>query len=94
MKTKRKAEDFKVGQKVSWSSQARGAVTKKSGVVVAIKPVGIASSAYAKANFPNHAKMFDGNLDSRKVTLLVEVPNGNAKPKLYLPYPSTLKDED
>ncbi len=94
MKVKKTPEDFQVGQKVTWRSQARGAITTKTGVVVAIKPTGISSKNYALKHYPEHRRMFDGELDSKKTMLLIEVRVGTTRPKLYLPYPSTLKVVD
>lgn len=77
---------------VTWTSQARGSVTKKTGRV-AFVPDAKSSPPWriAQERFPGHKVMFDGN-QFREGSVLVEVPStGRAKPRLYMPWPGTLK---
>lgn len=89
---------FKVGDKVTWTSQAQGSTKTKTGSVVRI----LLSSEFVRGlnayrvainEFPGHKRMFDGYLipGRSNVGYLVEVITGkNAKPRLYMPYPSKL----
>ena len=93
--------EFKIGDKVTWESQAQGVYKVKTGTVVMVlnrKECGyfIHKTAYriAQDNFPNHKIMFDGSDTPGKNDpgYLIEVISGKkAKPKLYMPYPSKLR---
>lgn len=82
---------FKIGDKVTWESQAGGYTTRKTGTVVYIAwsrledgPLVIASKV-----FPNHKVMFSG-LSWRGP--LVEVITGpKARPRLYMPIERNLR---
>ncbi|GEK52342.1 hypothetical protein HVE01_30630 [Vreelandella venusta] len=87
---------LKIGDTVTWKSQAKGNMTRKTGRVVFI-PKGDMSSPtkapwlIAKNQFPGHRIMFDGNR-FREGSVLVEVAAvGRAKPRLYLPWPGVVK---
>lgn len=82
------------GDKVTWSSQAKGHHTSKTGKVVYV-PDGVQSLApwrAAEKFFPDHRRMFDGN-KFRPGSVFIEVvtPNSKAKPRLYMPWPSAIK---
>jgi len=89
---------LKIGDSVTWTSQALGFEKTKNGVVVAVAPSGadrLDSSplAYAKEHFPGHKLMFDGTAWEPD-GVLVEVRDGKtsrAKPKLYMPRLSKLE---
>ncbi len=96
------SNSFKIGDKVSWTSQSGGFTRTKTGVIARIiKAGGRAPWEIANLDFPNHRRMFDGyripgtmpNDQSGQVGYLVEVRDGKtnkAKPKLYMPYPNKL----
>lgn len=94
-------DQFKIGDRVEWESQAGGRTTKKQGRVVwvmranegsafaPLSPVRIAAKA-----FPGHRRMFGGyGIPGRAdAGYLVEVAAGpRAKPRLYMPYPTKLR---
>ena len=96
---------FQVGDSVTWKSQARGNVTKKTGIVVfvwdgqkrdyraEIDPSNPCS--VHRHQFPNHRRMFDGLLFMEQPAYLVEVPGGKTAKAvlklLYLPRTKNLK---
>ena len=90
---------FKVGDKVTWSSQARGCTKTKTGTIVKIVHrhdfVG-RDTPYRMADreFQGHIIMFSGyNIPGNSdVAYFIEVITGlKAKPRLYMPYPSKLE---
>lgn len=93
--------EFKVGDKVTWESQAQGSTKTKTGIVVAVLSskkygYGLRKSVFIMANrkFPKHTLMFsgDGIPGNSEIGYLVEVITGKkANPKLYMPYPSKLR---
>lgn len=91
---------FEVGDRVEWTSQAGGRTTKKVGTVKCIvtKADLHRTSRYrwAMDRFGDtHAIMFDGLsvAGGGEFCYLVEVREGNRKPKLYSPFPSKLRLE-
>jgi hypothetical protein len=98
---------FKVGDNVSWESQAAGSLIRKKGKLVAVVPKGVSprDTDFGKAhNFfmywgrtttENYRIMFDGWPRNHE-SYLVEVPGGKtakATSKLYWPRISQLKKE-
>ena len=86
---------FRIGDTVTWSSQAQGSTTTKTGKVVANALVadGVRPGEYADLHFPEHRAMFDGR-SWETHGVLVEVPGGKtarARPKLYMPKVKHLK---
>lgn len=87
---------FKVGDKVTWSN---GGYYHKTGTIVRVLNIsefkrGINPCRIAMNEFPSHKRMFDGwkMPGGANTGYLVEVITGkNAKPRLYMPYPSKLK---
>jgi len=90
---------FKVGDKVTWSSQAGGSKIQKTGKVVRVMSAtefkrGWNPCRIAMDEFPGHKRMFDGgNIPGgTEFGYLIEVIKGpRAKPRLYMPYPSKVK---
>ena len=87
--------EFKIGDKVRWKSQANGSWTEKVGTVVCVlNPKKTRSTKGYVDKFPNHLKMFDGGrfYNQTDTYYLVEVLTGpKSKPRLYFPRPSSLK---
>jgi len=89
---------FKVGDKVEWTSQARGRSRKKKGKVVAIAPPAPVECwvmpylrHYKPKGFSRGREMFDGAL-RKEETYLVEVQKGGkAMPILYAPRTTHLR---
>ncbi len=89
-------ESFKVGDIVTWRSQAGGVWTQKTGKVVYIlksyqNPIRIWND-----RFPGHRRMYDGLRppELSRESYLVEVSSGNNNnrmPKLYMPRPALLR---
>jgi len=92
-------DQFKIGDLVTWASQAQGRNKVKTGKVVYIlngKARNWRDYPYAIVErlFPNHKKMFDGLSVpcNAEIGYLVEVlAEGKGKPKLYMPYPNKLR---
>ena len=86
--------DFKIGDKVTWTSQAGGSTTKKTGTVwaVIIDTQALWNVSEKIKEEKTHVKMFDGNTMLAPTMYIVEVQAGpKAKPRLYLPRPKQLK---
>ena len=89
---------FKVGDVVTWKSQAGGSSTRKTGTVVGIVKQDDTPFRLAREKFPGHRMMFDGwripgKTDAERA-YFVEVRGGKtdmAKPKLYMPNPANLE---
>jgi len=85
---------FEVGDKVTWTSQARGSATKKTGTVwaVLIDTQALWNVSKKIKEEKTHVKMFDGITMLAPTMYIVEVQAGpKAKPRLYLPRPKQLK---
>lgn len=84
--------ELQQGDKVTWSSQAKGHHKKKVGRVVYVPtPKSPPPWFVAREMFSGHKQMFDGNR-FRKRSVLIEVESeGNAKPRLYMPWPNTVQ---
>jgi len=90
--------NFKVGDKVQWTSQAGGHYTTKHGTVVrVVKRDDDFLWRIAGKEFPDHYKMFDGwtfpGDKKTKEAYFVEVIKGKRK-LLYMPYPDKLRRDD
>lgn len=88
--------EFRVGDKVTWVSQAGGHIRSKTGKVVMVVLNEYRNPPFeiADENFPNHKRMFDGWRvpGGGYKAYFVEVQAGpNTKPRLYMPYPQKLK---
>lgn len=86
---------FRVGSKVSWSSQSGGSRTVKKGKIVWVMSKGAVPQNIARLQFPEYKRMFDGYTIpyGSDIAFLVEVRDGKtskAKPKLYMPLPKNL----
>ena len=86
---------FRVGSKVSWSSQSGGSIRVKKGKIVWVMSKVAFPWKIADKQFPGHKKMFDGCTIpcGNDMAYLVEVRDGKtskAKPKLYMPLPKNL----
>ncbi|MCK5237186.1 MAG: hypothetical protein KAR06_09390 [Deltaproteobacteria bacterium] len=86
---------FRVGGKVSWSSQSGGSTKVKRGKIVWVMRKGALPRRIANKQFPNHKQMFDGITIpiGSDMAYLIEVRDGKtskAKPKLYMPLPKNL----
>ena len=83
-----------IGDQVTWSSHAKGYRTVKTGKIVYRRPAQSRTApwAIAQKKFPFHKHMFDGNkFHENGVFVEVPTPPGSrAKPKLYMPWPSSL----
>jgi len=90
---------FKVGDKVRWSSQARGSHTKKTGTVVAVVQGGVdpkAAHFLKAAGVLNLSRMFDG-WPRHEVSYLVTVRTGKTEKaalKVYWPRTCLLELEE
>jgi hypothetical protein len=85
---------FKVGDKVTWTSQSGGAYKTKTGVVWAVlrDTQALWNVSDKIKEEKTHVKMFDGLTMLARVMYIVEVQAGpKAKPRLYLPRPKQLK---
>lgn len=87
---------FKVGSKVTWSSQAHGSRTTKVGTIVAVVPPGGSPSrAFAAVRKTLNARSaFGGGMARDHESYLVSVTVGKtdkAKPALYWPLVSQLR---
>lgn len=87
---------FSSGDVVTWKSHAKGNRTRKTGTVVMAHFQSRGRNApwaFADKHFPKHKRMFDGNnFPANAVFVEVLPPVGSkAKPKLYMPWPSTLE---
>lgn len=86
---------FKVGDKVTWTSQANGHSSTKTGEIVATIPANemsepfIAECGGAK-KFANTSKIL-GYSSRKHESFLVAVPAGKGKPRLYWPLASKLE---
>lgn len=86
--------EFKIGDKVAWTSQAGGRYTEKQGVVYGVirDTPGLYNAKWDLKEADTHSLMFDGNTMLAPVMYLVEVKGGpKARPKMYLPRPKQLK---
>lgn len=89
-------ESFKVGDIVTWKSQAGGVWTQKTGKVkYVLKPYQNPIRIW-NDRFPGHRRMYDGLRppDLSRESYLVEVSSGNNNnrmPKLYMPRPALLR---
>lgn len=84
-----------IGTEVKWTSQAGGHTKEKAGIVVAILTDEHTPIKVAKAMFPNHRRMFDGlfiPLGYKRAYLVEVIVGPRARPRLYMPYPSKLKE--
>jgi len=86
--------DFKIGDQVTWTSQASGSNITKVGKVVEVirdtKSLWNARSKYADAG--SHTFMFDGTTMLYPVMYFVEVKiSKRAKPRLYMPRSNKLE---
>jgi len=81
-----------INDQVTWSSQAQGSTTQKTGRVVYVPDAkSLAPWRVADKHFSGHRRMFEGN-KFRPGSVLVEVASpGRAKPRLYMPWPGTLQ---
>jgi len=92
-------QKLQVGETVFWASQSNGSLKVKTGRVVYVlnhdmgnwksNPCHIADRL-----FPNHKQMFDGFQipGGAAIGYLIEVlPEGNGKPRLYMPYPNKVR---
>jgi len=87
MTNKNLRNDFKIGDKVTWTSQAGGSNTTKAGKVVELWN---ARSKYADAG--SHTFMFDGTTMLYPVMYFVEVKiSKRVKPRLYMPRSNKLE---
>jgi hypothetical protein len=85
---------FKVGDKVTWTSQAGGSTTTKTGTVwaVLIDTQALLNAVEKIKEEKTHVKMFDGFTMLAPKMYIVEVETTpKAKPRLYLPRPKNLK---
>jgi hypothetical protein len=94
MTNKNLRNDFKIGDQVTWTSQAGGSNTTKVGKVVEVirdtKSLWNARSKYADVG--SHTFMFDGNVMMYPVVYFVEVKiSKRVKPKLYMPRSNKLE---
>jgi hypothetical protein len=86
--------EFKVGDRVTWTSQSGGSTTTKTGVVWAVieNTRALWNTSDKIKEEKTHTKMFDGLTMLAPVMYIVEVQAGpKAKPRLYLPRPKQLK---
>lgn len=86
--------EFKVGDRVTWTSQSGGSIKTKTGVVWAVlrDTQALWNYAYKIKETKTHVKIFDGMTMLAPVMYIVEVQAGpKAKPRLYLPRPKQLK---
>lgn len=79
---------FKLGDKVSWSSQSAGSTTTKTGEIVLVVPPLTNCKLYVNHNL--HADQYtsavDGHGYREHESYVVAVPQGRkARPKLYWP---------
>lgn len=97
MKTKKEQIKFKVGDVVSWGSQAGGYHTKKEGKVLLIVPPGdrphqtmLKSDNVSEMTYNTHA-IDPRTLWRKEESYIIEVPaKGKGKPRLYWPLLSSL----
>lgn len=83
-----------VGDDVTWSSQANGNHTQKTGKVVFVHNKGHTTAPWrtAQIHFPHHKHMFQGSaFRPGSVFVEVRIPNSKLKPRLYMPWPSTVQ---
>jgi hypothetical protein len=94
---------FKFGDKVEWSSQARGSEKKKKGIIVEVVPAGTWPSktldrlrGSVSSIKVRYRVMFDGGLPRKSDSYLVAVPpkTSRGKPFLYWPRTSALRKLD
>jgi hypothetical protein len=86
--------DFKVGDKVTWTSQAGGITKTKTGKVwaVLIDTQALWNARQSAVEQNRHTIMFDGYTMLAPKMYIVEVKTTQkAKPRLYLPRPKNLK---
>lgn len=93
-------ERLRVGDWVSWESQAAGSWTEKRGQIVAEIPAGISFWQWKANNgfdTSKYGRGWDSETNQRKeVSYLVAVPSktGRGKPKLYWPLAWKLEKVD
>lgn len=86
--------EFKVGDKVIWTSQAGGSTKTKTGIVwaVLIDTQALWNARQIAVEQGRHTIMFDGYTMLASKMYIVEVKTTpKAKPRLYLPRPKNLK---
>ena len=84
--------EYKVGDKVTWKSQASGRTKSKTGVVVAVIPSGTNFIAYENdlLNEYKCRSAYGGGSRRNHESYAVLVPNGSGKGVLYWPRVSAL----
>ena len=83
---------MKKGDVVTWTSQAAGSVTKKTGEIVAVVPARVDPRAFLKA-LPSATQMFDGlprYIESYLVMTSETTRRGEVRRRLYWPRVSGL----
>lgn len=92
--------EFKIGDMVTWTSQAGGNAKSKTGKVICVIEGGQKSGEKAASvirchvNAGTHRSAFGGGWNRADTSYLVEVANGTtgrAKPTIYWPVASRLK---
>jgi hypothetical protein len=82
-------QQFKVGDKVQWSSQAQGSMATKRGTVIGVIPPGGHWAFGPEHGYVSH---YGGGDMRNHESYLVRVPaKGKGKPHLYWPRVSALK---
>ena len=74
----------KVGDWVTWASQANGSPTKKTGMVVAVVPEGLLPVGFDPRLEAEYTRMFDLSVRTHE-SYLVEVKKPGRKPMIYRP---------
>lgn len=86
--------DFKLGDTVTWTSQANAGYKRKTGKIIVILPANSKPYSFISEEIffkYNCAAVDPRSLPRNHRSYLVSIENGNAKPKLYWPRVSLLK---
>lgn len=84
---------FKVGDRVTWTSQSQGSTTTKSGEIIAIVPAGSTPHRIMLPDkYRNCRCMYDGMRRDHESYIVAVIPGktGKASPQLYWPRVSLL----
>lgn len=87
---------FKVGDTVTWSSQANGSAKRKTGIVVCVVPANTPAHKWAinHDDYLASSPAFDGGMPRNHESYLVGIPRRGGRFKLYWPRVRDLKKED